>query len=66
MTTASVHGDGDSEVFISFTKKEWRRTANARLRDLGLTYEELQQQAKDQNFVSTAARKLWIFIGGTL
>jgi hypothetical protein len=31
-----------------------------------LTYEELEQQAKERNFVSTAARRLWVLIGATL
>lgn len=48
------------------TPEEWRTAAEARLADLGLTYEELECQAHNNRFDSTAARKLWVLIGGTL
>lgn len=64
MTTAPLHSADDA--FIRLSPQEWRQAAEARLRDLGLTYGELEQQAKEHNFVSTAARKLWVLIGGTL
>lgn len=51
---------------VKFSRRQWEQAAEARLRELGLTYEELERQAKDRHFVSTAARKLWVFIGGTL
>lgn len=51
---------------IKMSKRQWRKAANARLNELGLTYDELERQAEQRNFVSTAARKLWYLIGGTL
>ena len=51
---------------IRLSRKEWKKAAKERLEELNLTYAELEQQAAEKNFVSTAARKLWYFIGGTL
>ncbi|MEU2610623.1 hypothetical protein ABZ570_03415 [Micromonospora sp. NPDC007271] len=55
----------DSPVVV-MNPAEWRENAQAALKRLGLSYEDLQQQARDRNFVSTAARKLWVLIGDTL
>lgn len=42
---------------------EWEAFKTRALADLGLTYAELEQQARDSRFTSTAARQLWIVIG---
>lgn len=51
---------------IVLTDEEWQPAAEARLAELGLTYSELEAQAKLGNFDTTAARKLWYLIGGSL
>lgn len=51
---------------VKLSKRQWRKAAEAKLRELNLTYDELMAQAENKNFVSTAARRLWVLIGGTL
>ncbi len=46
--------------------EEWKSAAARELSALGLTYQQLEEQHRDRNFSSTAARKLWMSIGGTL
>jgi hypothetical protein len=45
------------------TPAEWKDYVQSGLRDLGLTYEELAQQAHDRNFQSTDAMNFWVIIG---
>lgn len=42
---------------------EWGAFKSRTLAELGLTYAELEQQAREGRFVSAAARELWIVIG---
>ena len=52
----------DVEV-IEVSPTQYRRAREAALRDLGLTYRELQAQARTGRFTSLRARKLWLAIG---
>jgi hypothetical protein len=52
----------DIEV-IEVSEREYRRARDAALRELGLTYRELQEQARTGRFTSLRARKLWLAIG---
>jgi hypothetical protein len=52
----------DVEV-IEVSQTEYRRAREAALRELGLTYRELQAQARTGRFSSLRARKLWLAIG---
>ena len=53
--------------FIRLTPTEWRAAAVARLKELGFSsYGEIAEEAKEDQFRSTAARKLWMLIRGTL
>jgi hypothetical protein len=66
MTPPVAATAANSDNLIVLTDAEWRRAAEARLHELNLSYAELMRQARNQNFASTAARKLWVLIGGTL
>lgn len=48
---------------IKVSPAEYRRAREAALRELGLTYRELQAQARTGRFTSLRARKLWLAIG---
>jgi hypothetical protein len=43
---------------------EWRAAAIRGLKRLGLTFDELAQQAKSRRFKDTEALKLWQALGG--
>jgi hypothetical protein len=45
------------------TAEEWREYVDARLRELGLTYPELAEQARARSFQSSEAMNLWVVIG---
>lgn len=62
---ARSRGD-EAPQTIRLSRRQWRKSAQTRLEQLGLTYEELAVQAANRNFTSTEARKLWYVIGGTL
>lgn len=66
METHSWDDWRDQIASNSLRVEEWRAAAEARLAELGLTYEQLAKEAREGNFSSTAARKLWVLIGGTL
>lgn len=53
----------DVEV-IELSRAEYDRTVRAELRRLGLTYDQLAQQARTRQFASEDARRLWLAIGG--
>lgn len=54
----------ESVEVIKVSPAEYRRAREAALRELGLTYRELQAQARSGRFTSLRARKLWLAIGG--
>lgn len=45
------------------TPEEWAQFTLEQLQKLGLTYAELEQQARDRDFQSPQARDLWVVIG---
>jgi hypothetical protein len=49
----------DVEV-IQMSRAGYRHARDAALRELGLTYEELAEQARRGTFTSLRARKLWL------
>jgi hypothetical protein len=60
----SAHAREAEEVeVIEVSPGEYRRAREAALRELGLTYRELQAQARTGRFSSLRARKLWLAIG---
>jgi hypothetical protein len=61
----ATHEQGQDVEVVTMTKGEWHDAAQRALAKLGLTYEQLAEQAKARNFSSLEARKLWVSIGGT-
>jgi hypothetical protein len=53
---------GDVEVF-EVTSDEYDRAVKVALADLGLTYRQLERQARRGHFSSLQARKVWLAIG---
>ncbi len=53
----------DEVEVIEVSPAEYRRAREAALKELGLTYRELQAQARTGRFTSLRARKLWLAIG---
>ncbi|RLL67018.1 hypothetical protein [Streptomyces sp. Z26] len=67
MTVIDEHlADHDDDTLIVVTADEFRSAAKGSLRDLGLTYAELEKQAHDRSFTSAQAHALWVSIGGTV
>ncbi|MCZ4602902.1 hypothetical protein O3S80_03775 [Streptomyces sp. Lzd4kr] len=58
----------DDDVVIEVTREEWLAGCRRALADLGLTYSELERQARDRggNFTSAQAHVLWVSIGDTV
>ncbi|MGA5304561.1 hypothetical protein ACPCHT_31945 [Nucisporomicrobium flavum] len=46
------------------TDDQWRKAARAGLQRLGLTFDELAQQAATRRFASPEALKFWQVLGG--
>ena len=53
--------EDDVEVIV-LTQQEWDDAVANSLNELGLTYEELAEQAAADDFSSWRARKLWLAI----
>lgn len=51
----------DVEV-IQLSAEEWEAARQHALDDVGLTYEELEAQAKRRRFSSLKARKVWLLV----
>lgn len=58
--------DHDDETVIVVSAEEFRVAAQQALDELGLTYGELEEQARSRDFTSAAAHALWVSIGGTV
>jgi hypothetical protein len=54
------------DVVIEVTEAEWHDGARAALARLGLTYAELEDQARRRDFTSAQAHSLWTSIGDTV
>jgi hypothetical protein len=49
---------------IELNRGEWDALVAAELARLGLTYEELAEQARSDDFSCMDARRVWLAIGG--
>ncbi|MGW4786134.1 hypothetical protein [Streptomyces sp. NPDC004230] len=58
--------DHDDETVIIVSEDEFRVAAQHALANLGLTYAELEEQARRRDFNSAQAHALWVSIGGTV
>ncbi len=56
------HPDDDIEVIV-LSPEEWDKALQKSLSKLGLTWEQLVDQAKTDDFSSLDARKLWLMAG---
>jgi hypothetical protein len=56
-------GEADDVEVFEVTPAEYERAVKAALDDVGLTYLQLQRQARRGVFSSLRARKLWLTIG---
>lgn len=43
---------------------EWSQAVQRALSELGMTYEQLAEEARQRDFRSARARRLWVIIGG--
>jgi hypothetical protein len=62
MALATGCGASTPEV-IDMTRDEFAAAAEASLEQLGLTYQQLEEQARSGDFASPTARSLWVVIG---
>ncbi|MEZ3182655.1 hypothetical protein KYY02_29550 [Streptomyces pimonensis] len=58
--------DHDDETVIVVSAEDFRAAARQALDELGLTYAELEEQARERDFTSARAHALWVSIGGTV
>lgn len=56
----------DDETVIEASEREFLNGARTALQALGLTYAELEEQARNRDFTSSRAHALWVAIGGTV
>jgi hypothetical protein len=56
----------DDDVVIEVTEAEFHAAVRASLARLGLTYAQLQDQARRRDFTSAQAHSLWVSIGGAV
>jgi hypothetical protein len=61
---ADSGAEAEAEV-ISLDRAEYDQAVKATLKAAGVTYRQLQKQAKTGRFSSPDARKLWLAIGTT-
>ncbi|MET9411299.1 hypothetical protein ABZX90_36980 [Streptomyces sp. NPDC002935] len=59
-------GPVDDDVVIEVTTEEFHDAVRTSLARLGLTYAELEDQARRRDFTSAQAQVLWVSIGGTV
>jgi hypothetical protein len=58
------HGDdGDAQV-TEMSPAQYRAAKKRALHSVGLTYDQLAEQARQREFSSPRAHKLWVAIGG--
>jgi len=58
--------DDADDVVTELTEAEFHDAAGKALARLGLTYAELEDQARRRNFTTAQARSLWVTIGGAV
>lgn len=57
-------GPTDDIEIITLTEQEWDCAVRNTLREAGLTYDQLAEQARTGDFASLRARKLWLTVHG--
>jgi hypothetical protein len=56
----------DDDIVVEVTEAEFHAAAAAALARLGLTYVELEDQARRRDFTTAQAHSLWVTIGGAI
>lgn len=56
----------DDDVVVELTTEEYETAKGKALRRIGLTYDQLADQARHHNFESSQAQAVWSVIGGPL
>ncbi|MFF1702582.1 hypothetical protein [Streptomyces sp. NPDC058252] len=63
---AEDHEGADDDVVIEVTEAEFHAAVRTSLARLGLTYAELEDQARRRDFTSAQAHSLWTSVGGAV
>jgi hypothetical protein len=61
---AAVPAPEDVQV-LKPTQADWTEFVQRELDELGIDMSELERQARERDFQSTAARELWVMVGGS-
>ncbi len=64
--SAAIYGGASADPVITVSEAEAHASAGRSLAALGLTYTELEDQARRGDFTSPRAQALWTAIGGTI
>lgn len=56
----------DDDIVIEVTEAEFHAAASKALARLGLTYAQLEDQARRRDFTTAQAHSLWVSIGGAI
>lgn len=56
----------DDDLVVMVSDEDFHAAAREALAELGLTYEQLREQARERDFCSARAHALWVSIGGTV
>jgi hypothetical protein len=62
--SVQTHDDLPRVRVTHVSKEEWRKTIDAALAKLGLTFEDLSEQARRREFTSDEAQRIWVMTGG--
>lgn len=58
-----IQTDPADDVMIYMTREEYDAARARALAELGLTYDQLADQARRRDFLNGRARELWVIIG---
>jgi hypothetical protein len=53
----------DEDEPLHMSRQEWEQAQRHALNELGMTYEQLAEEARRRDFSSARARRLWVIIG---
>jgi len=66
LSARTTDGSAADDVVVEVTEAEFHAAASKALARLGLTYGQLEDQARRRDFVSAQAQSLWVSIGGAI
>ena len=62
--TINAHTEESSVRITQMTRHEWVETVNKSLDELGLSFDQLAEEARTRDFSSDDAHKVWVMTGG--